>query len=82
MVEQKLVTLAEQIGRLVGTVQAKAEGWFDRRALNDQIAGIRDGAVDLLGHLAGSEAVAESTGTKREEAAGRQSGRRRPQQGS
>ena len=34
MVEQKLVTLAEQLGRIVGTVQTKAEGSFDRRALN------------------------------------------------
>ena len=34
MAEQKLVTLAEQLGRIVGTVQTKAEGWFDRRALN------------------------------------------------
>ena len=28
-VEQKVVALAEQMGRLIGTVQARAEGWLD-----------------------------------------------------
>ena len=51
-VEQKVVVLAEQLGRILGTVQTKAEGWFDRENLNHQIAGIRDGAADLLEHLA------------------------------
>jgi hypothetical protein len=30
--------LAEQLGRIAGTLQAKAEGWLDREALTRQIA--------------------------------------------
>jgi hypothetical protein len=52
--EQRVAAFAEQLGRVVGTVQAKAEGWMDRETLNRQIAGVRDGAADLLAHLAGA----------------------------
>ena len=38
VMEQRVVAFAEQLGRIVGTVQAKAEGWMDRDALNKQIA--------------------------------------------
>lgn len=51
-VEWQVVALAEQVGRIVGTVQAKAEGWFDRKALSDQLAGVRDTAADMVQHLA------------------------------
>jgi hypothetical protein len=51
--EQRVVAFAEQLGRIVGTVQAKAEGWMDRDALNKQIASVRDSAAELLEHLAG-----------------------------
>jgi hypothetical protein len=51
-VEQRVVALAEQVGRIVGTVQAKAEGWFDRKALSDQFASVRDSAADMVKHLA------------------------------
>jgi hypothetical protein len=54
-VEQRVVALAEQVGRIVGTVQAKAEGWFDRKALSDQFASVRDSAADMVKHLAGAE---------------------------
>ena len=50
-VEQKFVALAEQMGRLIGTVQAKAEGWLDPKYMRDQITRIQDGATDLLSHL-------------------------------
>src|SRR3954447_16734152 len=46
--EQRVVAFAEQLGRIVGTVQAKAEGWMDRDALNKQIASVRDNASELL----------------------------------
>ena len=52
--ERRVVAFAEQLGRIVGTVQAKAEGWMDRDALHKQIANVRDSAADLLGHLADS----------------------------
>jgi hypothetical protein len=37
---------------MVGTIQAKAEGWMDRETLNQQIASVRDGAANLLEQLA------------------------------
>jgi hypothetical protein len=52
-IEQRVVALAEQLGRLVGTVQAKADGLIDRPALQDQLTRIRDGAAGLLGSLGG-----------------------------
>ena len=53
-VERRVVALAEQVGRIVGTVQAKTEGWFDRKALSDQFASVRDSAADMVKHLAGA----------------------------
>ena len=49
--EQRLVAFAEQIGRIAGTVSAKAEGIVDREALKQQIANVRDSAAELLEHL-------------------------------
>jgi hypothetical protein len=46
--EQQVLAFAEQVGRIVGTFQARAEGWMDRETLNNQIASVRDGAADLL----------------------------------
>ena len=51
-IEQRLVAFAEQLGRMVGTIQARAEGWMDRETLNKQIASVRDGAANLLEQLA------------------------------
>jgi hypothetical protein len=53
--EQKMLAFAEQLGRIVGTVQAKAEGWLDRDALNAQISTVRDSAAELLDHLGGGK---------------------------
>jgi hypothetical protein len=50
-IEQRVVALAEQLGRLVGSVQARTDGMFDRQAMNDQLTRIRDGANGLLGQL-------------------------------
>ena len=50
-VEQQVVAFAEQLGRMVGTVQAKAEGWLDREALKEQVSRVRDSASALLEQL-------------------------------
>ena len=50
--EQRVLAFAEQLGRLAGTIQAKAEGWMDRETLNRRIASVRDGAAELLEQLA------------------------------
>ena len=54
VVEEKLVAFAEQLGFMVGTVQAKTEGWLDREALASQIGRIRDSASELLAHVTAS----------------------------
>lgn len=53
-IEQRLVAFAEQLGRMVGTIQTKAEGWMDRETLNKQIVSVRDGAAQLIEQLAGA----------------------------
>jgi len=50
-IEQRVVAFAEQLGRLVGTVQTKADGWMDVPALQEQITRIRDSAAGLLRQL-------------------------------
>lgn len=55
--EQRMMAFAEQLGRTVGTIQAKAEGWMDRKILREQLASVRDGAVHLLEQLGGVTAA-------------------------
>ena len=56
-IADRLVAFAEQLAVLVGTVQAKAEGWRDRAMLTREIGRIRDSAADLLAHLNREDAV-------------------------
>jgi len=67
---QRVVAFGEQLGRLAGTFQAKAEGWLDPAALNRQIAGVRDGAADLLGQLAAGTATPVKKKRKRSPSVG------------
>jgi hypothetical protein len=71
--EQRVVAFAEQVGRIVGAFQAKAEGWMDRETLNKQIASVRDSAADLLEQLAGR---ATKTSKKEPAAAAARGGRK------
>jgi hypothetical protein len=50
-IEPKMIAFAERLGRLIGTVEAKAEGWLDRKTLNTELARIRDGASELIDRL-------------------------------
>lgn len=50
--EQRVLAFAEQLGRIAGTFQARAEGWMDRKAVTTQIAAVRDAAAELLERLA------------------------------
>jgi hypothetical protein len=49
--EERLLTFAEQLGRIAGTVQAKTAGWMDRDAMKKELTRVRDGAADLLQHF-------------------------------
>jgi len=51
--ERRVVAFAEQLGRMAGTLQARAEGWMDQETLSRNISSVRDAAVQLLQQLAG-----------------------------
>jgi hypothetical protein len=55
--EKRMLAFAEQIGRIAGTVQAKAEGWMNTEALNAQLSSIRDSASELLQQMGGKKAA-------------------------
>ena len=59
VLEERVVAFAEHLGRIAGTVQAKAAGWMDGDALKKELARVRDGAADLLQRL--TPVVAENT---------------------
>ena len=62
--EERVLAFAEQLGRIAGTVQAKAAGWMDSDALKKELARVRDGAAELLQQLtADAPPVAVSTWT-------------------
>ena len=67
-VEQKVVALAEQMGRLIGTIQAKAEGWLEGQSLHDQLNRIRESAAEVLTNLTQARASRASSGGKPEAA--------------
>lgn len=53
--ESAVVEFAEDLGRLLGTAQAKADGWLNqRKSVADQLAQIRDTATRYLQQLTGS----------------------------
>ena len=74
--EQRMTAFAEQLGRIVGTIQAKADGWLDGEALPKQIATVRDEAAHLLDQLTGSAKKATKKATAAA-AAARQAGKER-----
>ena len=64
VLEERVVAFAEHLGRIAGTVQAKAAGWMDGDALKKELARVRDGAADLLQRLTpDTPAVAENRPT-------------------
>lgn len=74
--EQRVIAFAEQLGRMVGTIQAKADGWLDTEALPKQIATIRDEAAHLFDQLTGGAKKATKRATAAA-AAARQAGKGR-----
>jgi hypothetical protein len=60
-VEEKVLAFAEQLGFMVGTVKAKADGWLDREALTKQIGRIRDSANELLSHVTPASVAGRGT---------------------
>jgi len=54
--ENQAVALAEQLGRIAGTIEGTAEQWLNRPAIAEQLTRVRDSASMLLESLAGSAA--------------------------
>jgi hypothetical protein len=42
------IALAEQLGRIAGTIEGTAESWMNGQQLTDQLARVRDGANQML----------------------------------
>jgi hypothetical protein len=60
--ERRVVALAEQVGRIVGTVQARTEGWLDRSGPRRvKAADARSGESALTGRSGG---VVDAPGKK------------------
>jgi hypothetical protein len=51
--EQRVLAFAEELGRIAGTFQVKAEDSLNREALAKQISSVRDRASKLLEQLVG-----------------------------
>ena len=76
-VEQRVIALAEQLGRFIGTVQRKADGWLNRDALTGEVTRIRDEASALLDQISGGDAAAKAkspAAPKKKQARGRSGG--------
>ena len=53
---EQAMALAEQLGRIAGTIEGTAESWLNREQLADQLTRVRDGATQMLeGLTAGAE---------------------------
>lgn len=51
------LALAEQLGRIAGTLEGTAEAWLNKAQVTDQLTKVRDGATQLLNTLAGAAAT-------------------------
>jgi hypothetical protein len=45
---EQAIALAEQLGRIAGTIEGTAESWMNRQQLTDQLTRVRDGAAQML----------------------------------
>jgi hypothetical protein len=51
------IALAEQLGRIAGTIEGTAESWMNRRKLAEQLTRVRDSATRMLAGLNGTPAA-------------------------
>ena len=49
--ERQAMALAEQLGRIAGTVEGTAESWLKQPSVIEQLTRVRDGAAQLLNTL-------------------------------
>ena len=53
---EQAIALAEQLGRIAGTLEGTAESWLNQQSLADQLTRVRDGAAQMLESLTGRSA--------------------------
>ena len=62
---EQAIALAEQLGRIAGTIEGTAESWLTNPTLAAQLTKVRDGAADMLKSLSKGAGVASRKGTKK-----------------
>src|SRR5688572_8861257 len=61
---EQAIALAEQLGRIAGTIEGTAESWLNRETLAEQLTRVRDGATQMLeGLAAGAERTRKAATT-------------------
>jgi hypothetical protein len=55
------LALAEQLGRIAGTLEGTAEAWLNRASVTEQLTKVRDGATQLLNSLSSGAASGAAT---------------------
>ena len=62
---EQAIALAEQLGRIAGTIEGTAEAWLTRQTLTDQLTRVRDGAAEMLESLTSGAERGRSAATAR-----------------
>jgi hypothetical protein len=65
---EQAIALAEQLGRIVGTIEGTAESWLKRERLAKQLTRVRDGAAQMLEGLRRQPARGKKTKKKSDRA--------------
>ena len=82
---EQAIALAEQLGRIAGTIEGTAESWMNRQTLTDQLTRVRDSATQMLEGLTGGKAKGRKRRTRNPRAPrprGRPTLRTRPASGA
>ena len=62
---EQAIALAEQLGRIAGTIEGTAETLMSRQALTDQLTRVRDSATQMLEALTGATAKPRKSKNKK-----------------
>jgi hypothetical protein len=71
--EKNVIAIAEQLGRIAGTAQAKTDNWLNQPNFSEQLASIRDRAAKLLDRV-GALTVKQNDGAAKAKASRPRSG--------
>ena len=63
---EQAIALAEQLGRIAGTIEGSAESWMNQRKLADQLTRVRDSATRMLKGLNGAAAKGRKSAKAKE----------------